>query len=124
MSITNMLIATCLLISCGGTTSAALDKSKREVALSEDEAKQVCDQIATLFGGYGQSVACDGGAPARVGPSSQAKCISEFPQAKQAHPDCPATVQQVEACLQWMLMCSPMPAPDACSVVMSSQCTG
>jgi hypothetical protein len=117
----------CVVAACGGNIVGSLDKGQRAFGLSGDEAKQFCDELAALYGGYGASVGCDGGSARTSGPVNQATCLSQYMQVQPKFVSCPATVGQVEACLQWRLqtMCAPSiaPTPDACSVLSSPACS-
>jgi len=119
-----------MLSMCGGKAGGdqPLDPNQRVFGLSADEMKQFCDEVAALFGGYGQSIECDGGNGPTLGPQSQDECVSEVTQGKAKYVDCQETVAQAITCTQWSVqnicVSSPGPAPQACSLTSSPKCSG
>lgn len=110
-----------LLVTCGGQTSSVpLDPKKQVVELTSDELKELCDQLAALFGGYGGYVAC---APYFSGPSDQASCVLEYMQSSAKYPNCPLTVDQALTCPkaagQDACLVSPPPPPTGCTGAMT-----
>ncbi len=124
-----MVLTALLLVMCGGQAATrSLSPQVLMVKLSPDEAKQLCDWLAGLYGGYGKAVACDGGSEGD-GPTDQASCVSGYMQAEAKYPTCPVTVGQFQACQQWRMqnMCvaypPPSSPPDGCAIISSSLCS-
>jgi hypothetical protein len=124
-----LLIAS--LIMCGGSgesqSPTGLSPGDRLTDLSQGEAVEVCDWMASLYGGYGRTITCDGGAE-NVGPTDQASCAVQFTQFKSIDPSCSATVGDFQACQQWQVqnfcVATPGAVPQACmSLANSSQCS-
>jgi hypothetical protein len=118
-----------LLVMCGGQSSGDnLEPQESLVRLSSDESAQLCDWLAGLYGGYGKSVSCDGGSGGLNGPQDQASCVQQWPQGAKMYANCPLTVQEFEACMQWEVdnacVASPGTPPAAYAILMSAQCSG
>lgn len=89
-----------------GSTASGVDTSKRLDALSAAEKAQLCDWMASKYGGYGASKTC-GADLTLEGPANQAECVAMIP------PTCAATVAQAEAC-ENQTSCS-NPIPESCA---------
>lgn len=113
------------IVACGGggMSSDSLSPTQRITTLDSNQAGQLCDWLAGLFGGYGHSLACDGGGVDAAGPLDQASCASGFIQAEKSHPNCPATVEQFKACWQSQTQCSSAPPSPDCAVLSSTSCS-
>lgn len=114
------------LVACGGEAkSSSLDPKAQASTLSGNEAADFCDWEAGLFGGYGKAVSCNGAE--LDGPQDQTTCVSNYVQGESKWASCPATVAQVQACMQWETLgaCTSPPAtpPDACTVVSTPECS-
>jgi hypothetical protein len=66
--------------------SSSIDPKKKLAELTAAEQKSVCDEIASLQGGYGRSVTCSDGHQETTN-SNQAECLSGFGVLAQACPD-------------------------------------
>ena len=77
-------------------TRSGLDESMQLTAATPAQLRQLCDWMATLFGGYGHDITkqCDKSYSATINaPVSQADCA-----ATRTPPSCAATIAQVEDC--------------------------
>jgi len=128
MKVVAFVVASSLLVMCGGHVNDVLDPEARVVQLSADQTKRLCDWEAAAYGGYGGSVGCDGGAGGGAGPVDQASCVSDLLQYNVTYADCPLTVDQFEKCitfeLQFQCVDAPATMPDPCVVGMSPACSG
>ncbi len=84
----------------GGTSTSRLNQSKRFTTLSQPERAEMCDWVASLYGGYGQSKApatCEKNVTiSKKAPRDQAECVKQLDFLPQT---CEATVGEVEDCL-------------------------
>jgi hypothetical protein len=106
------------------TSVSGLDGRKLVTSLSDDEAKKLCDWSATLYGGYGKSIAgtCEGGTVTNPGPINQSVCVAGI---KDLPLGCPVTVAQTEACLGAQSKADPCDVaklPPECSVYSDAHC--
>jgi hypothetical protein len=115
---------------CGSGSSApsSLNPQAPAFGLSSDQARQFCDSLAMLFGGYGEVVTCDGAAGgAAAGPTDQSSCVAQLMQAQSKFSSCKVTVSQVLSCFEWRIQtaCNATAGtpPEACAVASSSQCS-
>jgi hypothetical protein len=125
-----IIIAVLPLAMCGGKSdTSSADPQEPVENLSLDQLKSLCDWEAGLFGGYGQSLACDGEAGGDpgfshlyIGPSDQASCAANL---SNQYRMCPTTLDEAKLCLQLSVttFCgSTTPEPTACVTFFSSQC--
>jgi hypothetical protein len=118
-------------IACGGQAETAdtLDPSAPAFSLSTGQQKLFCDWVADQYGGYGESIMCDGGLSQELvtGPDSQADCVAQFMQGEGKFKACPANLGQVQTCLKWEIantcVAQPGTPPDACTVVNGPLCS-
>jgi nickel-dependent lactate racemase len=66
-----------------GDGSSSIDPNKKLADLTAEEQKSVCDEIASLQGGYGRSVTCTDGHQETTN-ANQAECVSGFTIVAQA----------------------------------------
>jgi hypothetical protein len=127
-----------LLADCSGKTdmspsgpSDALTPNTLVTQLSSTQEKALCGWLANLYGGYGSSLQCDSGASGSLAPNSEGDCVQQFQmafvQASGKFSHCPATVGQVQACVQWhaanACVASGSSPPAACTIVDGPQCS-
>jgi hypothetical protein len=125
---TALFVMASVLVMCGGHANDALDPQARFDQLSAGQLKQLCDWLASAYGGYGRSVGCDGSAGGGEGPVDQASCVSVYLQGQPTYSDCTMTVDQFEKCmtfrLQFMCVDPPATTSDPCVVAQSPACSG
>ena len=101
----------------GGTASgntSGVTGSKKLPQLTDADRKAICDWTASLYGGYGKSMAC--GSLTVYAPANQAECLAE---AALVPSTCQATVAQSEACVKAIADCDPSNEQTACSALMA-----
>jgi len=81
--------------------------------LTDAEKTQICDWVASLYGGYGKSMTCPDDSPV-IGPATQADCLA---QTTSITSNCAATVAQEEICMQAVRACAQDAATAACSAL-------
>jgi hypothetical protein len=126
-----LFLALLLGAKCGGH-AVALDQGALLTTISPEQGKLFCDWLAQLYGGYGQSLVCDSGQAGITGYQDQGTCTNQlaqgFTQPNAKYKSCPATVGQVQTCLQWgarnACVASPGPPPDVCAVAQGPKCAG
>jgi hypothetical protein len=117
-----------LFVMCGGNAADTLDAHARFDQLSGGQLKLLCDWLAASFGGYGNSIGCDGAGPGGGdAPHDQASCVTVYLEGQATHSDCPLTVGQFKECITFQLqsMCLPTSPtnPEACVVQLSPPCS-
>jgi hypothetical protein len=76
-------------LACSSSATGALAPQALLTSLSEGQATQLCDWLASQFGGYGHSIGCDGGSgggATGLGPMSQATCTQQLTQSAMQFP--------------------------------------
>jgi hypothetical protein len=96
-----------------GEPNSGVDETEAIANLTDGEKTQICDWVASLYGGYGNSMTCPDGTPV-VGPSTQADCLA---QATPIRSGCAATVAQEESCMKAVRACAQDAAAAACSAL-------
>jgi len=92
--------------------SSSIDPRKKLAELTAEEQKNVCDEVASVQGGYGRSVACSDGHEETTN-ANQAECVSGFTIFAQA---CSTlTVGDV-------VECSKAQGPDLCKFPTLAEC--
>jgi hypothetical protein len=92
----------------GGSTPSATSGvagNKTLGTLTDADKKAICDWTASLYGGYGKTIACGnvGGFELTIyAPESQAECLAEGAQMPKT---CQVTVAQSETCVKAMADC-------------------
>jgi len=128
----DIVLVTLGLVNCGGQAEPGTLTPQTLVAqISPNEEKQLCDWWAGLYGGYGAILDCDSGATGLGGPASEQECVQQLAAGLVGRggmfSQCPATVEQVEACLTWRAStaCSTSAGapPSECTVVDGPQCS-
>jgi hypothetical protein len=126
-----LIMLAAMLIGCSSQSgSGKLDPGMLLVSLSQDQATQLCDWMANLYGGYGSSVTCDGGSSdfggQLSGPTDQMSCTAQFVVFKTQFASCQETVGRLQTCLQSQVQnhCSAVPGTlsPACTITSSAQC--
>jgi hypothetical protein len=85
-----------------GETNSGVDETEAIANLTDAEKTQICDWVASLYGGYGNSMTCPDGTPV-IGPSTQADCLAQTTSIRSG---CAATVAQEESCMQAVRACA------------------
>ena len=96
-----------------GETASGVGGTEAIANLTDEEKTQICDWVASLYGGYGRSMTCPDGTPV-IGPSTQADCLA---QATSIRSGCAATVAQEESCMQAVRACAQDAEATACSAL-------
>jgi hypothetical protein len=96
-----------------GQTTSGVGGTEAIANLTDEEKTQICDWVASLYGGYGRSMTCPDGTPV-IGPSTQADCLA---QATSIRSGCAATVAQEESCMQAVRACAQDAEATACSAL-------
>jgi hypothetical protein len=96
-----------------GEANSGVDETEAIANLTDAERTQICDWVASLYGGYGNSMTCPDGTPV-VGPSTQAVCLA---QATSIRSGCSATVAQEESCMKAVRACAQDAEAAACSAL-------
>jgi hypothetical protein len=96
-----------------GETDSGVGETEAIANLTDAEKSQICDWVASLYGGYGNSMTCPDGTPV-VGPSTQAVCLA---QATSIRSGCSATVAQEESCMKAVRACAQDAEAAACSAL-------
>lgn len=96
-----------------GEGNSGVDETKAIANLTDAEKTQICDWVASLYGGYGKSMTCPDDSPV-IGPATQADCLA---QATSITSNCAATVAQEESCMQAVRACAQDAATAACSAL-------
>jgi hypothetical protein len=121
---TTSAVGTCGGPSAGGVYCCTPDDGSLApgsllVDLTSQQLASLCDSIAQLSGGYGQTVVChEDGAPAseRIAWPSQASCTRGLGLLPRS---CTATAADLTACSEFALSCATIgtPTPEACAAV-------
>jgi len=96
-----------------GETTSGVGETEAIANLTDAEKTQICDWVAGLYGGYGNSTTCPDGTPL-IGPSTQPDCLA---QATSIRSGCAATVAQEESCMNAVRACAQDAAAAACSAL-------
>jgi hypothetical protein len=96
-----------------GEANSGVDETEAIANLTDAERTQICDWVASLYGGYGNSMTCPDGTPV-VGPSTQPNCLAE---ATSIRSGCAATVAQEESCMKAVRACAQDAEAAACSAL-------
>lgn len=114
-----------LAAACGGGTGSGVSGSKMVVALSDSELTDLCTYLVDVAGPM-RTIDCGGGFTLEVGGGTVAECKADFQATKTAAPNCAATVNDTETCIEDLAdltdaqACSPSQGlPKACEVLFA-----
>ena len=83
------------------TGTSGVTGSKTVASLTDADKKKICDWTASLYGGYGMTIACSATSSV-IGPVDQAECLA---RAAAIPATCVVTVAQAESCTKTIAEC-------------------